>query len=413
MTRWLLVAVCTLGLAAGACDDEPAGGGDAGRGGAGGTSKVDGGGTGGAMGTGGSVADAQVDRNDMASATDTGGADADAGMDATSSDATAMDSVPALDVAGDGADTGGVTTSNMLITAAAGGTFTIGQAALSVPKGAIDDDVMITVSIRAPEATDPGSALLGSAIYDFGPDGTQFNVPVSLTLPTNAAIPSTKKAVVAWLDVTSDQWFPIPSSTSGQLVTGSVSHFTSFAVMLLDKDVSCPFSGACGGDVNGTWEYNASCFPESAQPTPIKCGDAPDIYIRQQLGVKGTVTIGDGRFSAEQHIDAVYTVMYTAACLTAVNQATNNSFADCAAVQAGLNKDNNVWTCAGTLAQGCSCTQSAEIVNMPKGTVAVTGQQVTFSEDGKAPGKPGDYCVKDGVLVVKDSSGAVYTAIKQ
>lgn len=416
MTRWLLVAVCTLGLTTAACDnDEPATGGDAGRGGAGGSSKVDGGGTGGAVGTGGTPGsmDAKVDATDAADGsdaavpTDTGGADVlDARPDAVS-DAAAMDSVPALDGAGDG----GTTTSNMLITAAAGGTFTVGQASLSVPKGAIETDVTISVAVRSAQASDPGFAQLGSAIYDFGPDGTQFKVPVALTLPTTAAIPDNKKAVVAWLDVTSDQWFPVPSSTSGQLVTGTVSHFTSFAVMLLDKDVACPFSGACGGDVNGTWNYTASCFPEATQPMPVKCGTAPDIHIRQQIGVNGTITIGDGRYTAAQNIDVLYTILYTSACLTAINQGTN-AFPDCAAVQTALNKDNAKWTCAGTLAQGCSCSQSAQLSQMPKGTVTVSGQQVTFTEDGKTMGKPADYCVKNGSLVVKDASGAVYTAKK-
>ncbi|HEY0712725.1 MAG TPA: hypothetical protein VGF45_08635, partial [Polyangia bacterium] len=403
-----------LGLATAACDDEPSSGADGGRGGSGGMSKVDGGGSGGAVGTGGSVGDAQVDRNDAAPAADVGGADAaDGGADASTSDAVATDSVPALDGAGDATEAGGATTSSMAIPAASGGTFTVGQASLVVPKGAIDDDVTITVSVRAPEATDPGFALLGSAIYDFGPDGTQFNVPVALTLPATAAIPDSKKAVVAWLDVKTDQWFPVPSSVSGQLVTGSVTHFTSFAVMLLDKNVSCPFSGPCGGNLDGTWDYDASCFPESAQPMPIKCGTAPDIHIRQQLAVKGTITIGEGRYSAQQHIDIQYSVFYTPACLTAVNQGSNNAYPDCAAVQTGLNKDNGKWTCAGTIAQGCSCTQAAELMMMPKGTVVVAGQKVTFTEDGKAPGMPADYCVKDGSLVVKDSNGAVYTAEKQ
>lgn len=423
MTRWLLVVVCSLGMATVGCDDadEPFRGADSGAGGA----RMDAAGTGGSAGGTGTM-DALVDRSDTA-VTDTARLDAADARD-TSLDVVPGDTIPNLDVALSdtladrlpdlGVDVslgdGGLVTGNLLFTAANGGTLTIGQASLAVPKGALASDKLITVSVRMPTSNDPSDEQLASAIYDFGPDGTTFDFPVPLTLPMNAALPAGKDAVVAWLDQGSNQWFPVASTVSGLRVTGMVSHFTSFAVMLLDKGTSCPFSGACGGTLDGVYDYQASCFPDSKAPLAVKCGTAPDIYVRQQIGVNGTITFTPGRFVAMQSVSLKSTIFYTPECLTAVNGGVQPVFPDCAAVQTGLSKDATApWTCAGTLAQGCSCTQINVFPQAPMGAVVIDGQSVTFNEDGKPPGKPAEFCSNGRSLLVKDASGAVYTARKR
>jgi hypothetical protein len=45
--------------------------------------------------------------------------------------------------------------------------------------------------------------------------------------------------------------------------------------------------------------------------------------------------------------------------------------------------------------------------------VCAIGNTVNFTEDGKAPGTPDQYCVRGNNLSVLSDEGEVYTAIKQ
>src|SRR2546421_7855492 len=60
-----------------------------------------------------------------------------------------------------------------------------GGAALEIPAGALAKDTTITISQSSAQA--PGGAL--SPVYDFGPDGTTFSKPVTVTftVPTGTA----------------------------------------------------------------------------------------------------------------------------------------------------------------------------------------------------------------------------------
>jgi len=70
---------------------------------------------------------------------------------------------------------------------AGGGTFTTADGVtVEVPAGALSSNVTITVT-RAPNAPlPPGSRAVGDA-YTFGPEGTQFQHPVTVTLPFDPA----------------------------------------------------------------------------------------------------------------------------------------------------------------------------------------------------------------------------------
>jgi hypothetical protein len=395
-TRWLAVTIATLTLACGSSTAKQDGtGGSGGTSGAGGTS-----GSGGASGSGGtSGSGAAGGSAGTGGSMGTADAAAEAGASNGGSDA-------AMDTAGGGA--------SMMITASAGGTVAVGAASLLIPAGALGADVTITASMRAPGAGDPGAANISGNIYEFGPSGTTFLRPAILALALPMAPPATKEAVVAWLDVASGQWFPVPSTASGTKVSGSVSHFTSFAILLIDKGISCPFGGACGGALEGTWKYSAACI-KGPPGSPIKCNQDGTVVapVQTEFGLEGTVTIGGGRFNASQMITGRTTIYYSPECFAAVKGVAGDPM-DCPGLQKFLNMNMNAnWVCAGTVAQGCSCSNTQMLAQMPMGAVVVTGQQVAFNEDGKAPDMPGDYCVKGNTLTVKDSDGTVFTAVKQ
>ena len=410
MMKWLAVAVCSLGLAAG-CGDSGSKGADgaAGEGGGGGTVSVDAS----SAGTGGSV-DANGSGGTGGTPSADGGPKAD-GEGAMVDAASGGDAGPGVDApASDGGQPDGsaATMASVMITASAGGTLSSGGASLAVPPGGLTADKLLTLTVRAPAAGNPNLADIVGNIYEFGPDGTTFAVPVALTLPLTATVPADKKVVVAWLDVAGGQWFPVDSTVAGDKVIGRVSHFTHFALLLLPKDAFCPYAGACGGSLDGTWKYTATCLKTEESSGP-PCGSAGMVPMHTVYEVGGTVTIAQGRFDADQTITATGTLVYSPACMAVLRESVPNS--DCATLQEAWRQQNPVavWICAGTNELGCTCTITNGGKNKAVGAVTVSGQQATFTQDGKPADAPSDFCVKGNNLSVRGADGVVYTAVKQ
>jgi hypothetical protein len=398
MTRRLAVVVCSLSMLWGCGSDKSSGTGGSGGGGGSNPDAAATGGSGG--GTGGSGGAVTGGSGGAATGGSGGGGAGTGGSGGVTADAGPGDG-PASMMA------------SMMITAASGGSLSSGGATLLVPAGSLPADKLLTVSAQAPEADLPGRDTISGNVYDFGPGGTTFTVPVALTLPLAGGVPAGKKAVVAWLDPVAGQWFPVPSTVDGQNVRGLVTHFTRFALLLLQDSALCPYAGACGGSLDGTWKYSNSCL-QATESDAAMCGTAGVVKMRQEYQVGGTVSIGQGRYLAEQMITATATLFYTPACLAEIRNAGVPN-ADCATLQEAWRKQNAAaeWVCAGTVEQGCSCLLTKSAVGMAMGTVTVNGQQATFTQDGKPPGKPGDFCVKGNNLSVRDADGSVYTAVKQ
>lgn len=99
---------------------------------------------------------------------------------------------------------------------------------LQIPAGAVSGPVKITVQEQSSNRSE-----LVSGLYEFTPDGTKFTKPVDLaiTIPVTTDFPG--NLVVAWLNKTTNQWIPVPSSLDVKtgVITGKVSHFTSYAVI--------------------------------------------------------------------------------------------------------------------------------------------------------------------------------------
>ena len=92
---------------------------------------------------------------------------------------------------------------SQMITAAAGGELEVGDTAkLNVPAGSLGADTTITAATSVPDATLPDQTTLKGQYFDFGPDGTTFNPPATLTLPASGTPPTGSKAVISWYDGT-------------------------------------------------------------------------------------------------------------------------------------------------------------------------------------------------------------------
>lgn len=188
------------------------------------------------------------------------------------------------------------------ISAATGGEIVSpsGTGKLTIPAGALAADTTITLDVKA---ASEGSV---ASVYDLGPDGTTFAAPATLSIAFDGQVPEGKKAALAVLE--NGAWKELPgSSLAGGKVTGPVSHFSHFSVILVDgeavlqsecSDVAEAFQ-PCGGDPTGTWTIEEICAPEGAIGGDPFQGRCPDARLGADLEVDGTVTFADGKFTPE------------------------------------------------------------------------------------------------------------------
>jgi uncharacterized delta-60 repeat protein len=119
------------------------------------------------------------------------------------------------------------------VIAAKGGTVAAGGATLVIPAGALDQDTTITVTISSPRASLPDGETIRGSIFDFGPDGTTFNTPATLTLPAAGTPAANESAIISFLDPAADRWVDLRSAGTGTAVSAAVSHFTEYAQRLV------------------------------------------------------------------------------------------------------------------------------------------------------------------------------------
>jgi hypothetical protein len=288
---------------------------------------------------------------------------------------------------GDDDDGGGNTTQgagenvSTPITAAEGGEVEIGDAALSIPGGALAEDTTITVETIATSGQ-PDAENLAGLVYDFGPNGTEFVAPATLTLPA-VTVPEGKEAVVAWLDESSGTWQNLPSTVNADgSVSADIEHFTLFVIRLNGAVTSdCSF-GACGGDLTGTWEVTGICA-QAENAFEEVCASAT---IDADLNLTGSITFNDDG-TYESNFTSSATLSYTLPpdCLSMI---TGGQLpADCTALEEEPDPQDPSdmgTTCTGDPAtDGCTCTnQEAPETSTETGTWATDGTTVTMTEEG-------------------------------
>jgi uncharacterized repeat protein (TIGR02543 family) len=142
-----------------------------------------------------------------------------------------------------GGGSGGTATNSATIVAANGGTITLNGATIEAPAGVMDSNIQITVDIVSDAATMPmDSALqLVSKVYEIKKDKAgQFNKPIVITIPYDMTkVDFTKLTIgVYWLNEQTQKWVLLDSQkvdNANGTASGSVNHFTKFAVLALDK----------------------------------------------------------------------------------------------------------------------------------------------------------------------------------
>jgi alpha-tubulin suppressor-like RCC1 family protein len=129
---------------------------------------------------------------------------------------------------------GGTTT----VSDATGGTVATadGVVALTISSGALgESQVGISVAPVAESSLPPAPTLIPGTTYDFGPDGTTFDTPVTLSIGYDPAkLPAgVEERALGLFTVVAGTWEPVPFGAVDRVkhsVTGPVSHFSEYAV---------------------------------------------------------------------------------------------------------------------------------------------------------------------------------------
>jgi hypothetical protein len=107
-----------------------------------------------------------------------------------------------------------------------GGTISLVDMTLDIPANSLDRNTTITVDMPDPDLY----------IYDFGPDGTQFSIPATITISYDYADLSNideSKIRLGWWDEANGTWVTMPCAVdqSSNTVVGQIDHFSSYGLI--------------------------------------------------------------------------------------------------------------------------------------------------------------------------------------
>jgi hypothetical protein len=155
---------------------------------------------------------------------------------------------------------------------------------VNVPAGALTSNTNITVA-QTSAAAPAGTVLVGSA-FDFGPEGTTFSQPVTITLPFDSTkIPTGRTSADIRIYTAprgSTQYTQLQTTVSGNNVQTTTTHFTVYLPAApLPSDMgatsSCtptctPGTSSCGcTETCSTTIYNMTCMPNGVSGYSCQC----------------------------------------------------------------------------------------------------------------------------------------------
>ncbi|NQX67134.1 S-layer homology domain-containing protein [Paenibacillus alba] len=158
-----------------------------------------------------------------------------------------------------GGGRGGVPSKEDII-AAEGGSLTLHGATIDVPAGALDNDIKVTVDKVSDISMLPvdSSLKLISDVYEIKKDKEgEFKKLVVITLPFDKSVVDFTKSFVGvyWLNEQTHTWVLLDDLHVDQVngtASGSVKHFTKFAVLISAKKDS-DLAGTSFADIKGHW----------------------------------------------------------------------------------------------------------------------------------------------------------------
>lgn len=304
------------------------------------------------------------------------------------------------------------------ISAAKGGTVSLGAAALDIPAGSLSGDTKVTLEKVMPGADLPDSKSITGMLYDFGPDGTKFEPAATLALPVEGTAGSGQTAVVSWLDEKTGTWVDLDTTVTNGKASAAIAHFTKFVVRFRDSGnmaVDCSFS-ACGGDIVGNWTITSACVDDhkdagAGNPFGPAC---PQASLNVSLDATGTVVFrSDGTYDTAFTGTPMIMLNVPASCLMG-----GLPVPDCATLGRALGKDGGAVTCTGDRTTGCTCSGTAGKLSgdHSMGTYKVDGTTLTTIkqiDSGTHTGDPAPFCVSGNMLKVRGGDGTIIYATRK
>lgn len=290
------------------------------------------------------------------------------------------------------------------VTAASGGTVTDpgGKASLVIPAGALAADTDISLVVGPAETGTAGEVLT------FGPDGTTFATPATLSIKADASkLVAGKTFALGTFE--GGAWKEIAGSTyDGTTVKGPIAHFSKYSIVLVDgsvvvdPDSECATILAsfapCGGALDGTWAFKDICAEGVVADDPFK-GTCPSAVITAEVAKTGEISFAGGNFTVGGGSTIVTTkASFPTSCLG--NGKTCQQASDDITKQA-----NTTGSCVDT-AGTCACNTVRTTPDEVK-TVPYTLSGNTFVHEGKST----EYCVSGSTLLGRDVGTTILSVL--
>ena len=169
------------------------------------------------------------------------------------------------------------------------------KVSLTIPAGAVSNDITITVTPIANPTSDDRVA--SKSIYEFGPDGTQFAQAVTLELAYDPADlpPGTDMASLRIAKYVEGEWREVDNitvDTVGHTVSGQIHSFSKYGVK---ADPCTPMAHQVGGSTSGSISH-ASCLYDGS-----KYSDYYDITLAADGALTVNITGIDGTFGVKAY----------------------------------------------------------------------------------------------------------------
>ncbi len=307
------------------------------------------------------------------------------------------------------------------VTAAEGGSVALddGSAKVTIPADALSEDTEITIETHAKADYDT-DGILGSNVFEFGPDGLQFNQAVTLELAFSGSVPEGKKALLGVYE--NDAWQPVEgSSLSGNTVSGPVMHFSLYAIVFVDGnavittlDEMCrdlDFS-PCGGDLVASWAIQGLCYQAEVSNDENPFTDIPecsDYRLLADVDWQGGIEfLSDNTYTADMTYDMDVIVEVSETCLLKLRDKyeeipADTAPADLCTMIAEMNGGTDVGAEALFENELCTITTPTKEGEPAgpgtAGTWSVEGNTATMISDDQNYGAIYAFCIEDDQLI--------------
>lgn len=300
------------------------------------------------------------------------------------------------------------------VKASEGGEVKTDSASVKIPAGALKEDTTITISSEDVSGK-PDESSLASFVFNFGPDGTEFNKDVTLSINLGADIPSGKTASIFYLN--GEKWEEVGVSVKnlkkGVSISADVKHFSKFVIKLVDDKVVVESDGCdkikfskCGGDITGKWNITDFCAVqdqsiEENEDIPEACKNGGMSYNFEFDWAGSYIEFkDDNTYIAAMDPKTTETQMiYTDACLSAITQGMMPPADYCAKMN-----EQESQSCKYESSK-CICDvvqdEEEDSDNPPDtGTYSTTADGI-LTIDKETDKTDGEYCVSGSKLMLK------------